>query len=100
MRLVTKIIKQSKVVEVEEMVFSEEFTAITDMKNVRTVRARSEYKNSSGEVIGTEEYEISGTWYDLLMSESPEFAPGKPANEYRETDLWHIIELIHTENDL
>lgn len=39
---------------------------------------------------------IGGDKYALLMSESPEFAPGKPVNEYREIDLWHIIDLIRS----
>ncbi len=37
---------------------------------------------------------IQGEFYELIMSESPDFAPGKPANEYREADLWHVIDLV------
>lgn len=99
MRLSTKTIKQAKVVQVEESAYSEEFTSIIEMKNAKTIRAVSDYKNASGKVIGSEEYEISGEWYELLMSESPKFAPGKPVNEYREADLWHVISLIQ-ENQL
>lgn len=51
-------------------------------------------KNKNGDVVKTESYEIIGEHYDLLMSESPGFADGKPANEYRESDLWYIIDML------
>lgn len=45
-------------------------------------------------LINPEYYTIDGENYNLLMSADPEFAPGKPENEYREVDLFHLIDKI------
>lgn len=50
--------------------------------------------SENNELEKIENYVIKGAYYDLLMSESPNFAPNKPLNEYREEDLWYIIDLI------
>ncbi|MEF2243968.1 hypothetical protein V1L65_03380 [Paenibacillus sp. IITD108] len=51
-------------------------------------------KDEQDEVIRSEQVAISGTMYELLMSENPSFAPNKPQNEYREVDIWYIVDLI------
>lgn len=48
-------------------------------------------------IVGNKSYSITGTKYDLLMSQSPEFSPNKPLNEYREVDLWYMIDQIRNE---
>ncbi|MER2057237.1 MAG: hypothetical protein ABTA16_00355 [Niallia sp.] len=40
---------------------------------------------------------IEGEYYDLLMSQSSEFTEGKPLNDYREHDLWYVIDLKRNE---
>lgn len=44
--------------------------------------------------IANENYAITGDNYKILMSANPSFAPQKPADEYRDEDLWHIIDKI------
>lgn len=42
---------------------------------------------------------IDGENYELLMSESPEFALGKPANDFRIEDLWYMIDKVRLVGD-
>lgn len=60
----------------------------------RTVDVTVGYYNSDYKLIATKAFFINGQLYDKLMSESPDFAPGKPLNEYREQDLWFIIDQL------
>lgn len=51
--------------------------------------------DSSGEFLVPqqyESYEITGDDFTELMSASPTWAPGKPANTYRNEDLWIFID--------
>lgn len=50
------------------------------------------YLSDTGRELDTKRVLIQGTYYDALMSEFPEFSPTKPAHEYREVDLWFIID--------
>ncbi|MER2057309.1 MAG: hypothetical protein ABTA16_00715 [Niallia sp.] len=47
--------------------------------------------------VAEDKYTIDGEKYELLMSESPDFAPGKPKDDYRKEDLYYIIDLIRAE---
>jgi hypothetical protein len=81
-------------VEVNKLATTEELVSIMETKLNRLVQVRVHIKDGHGEVIQNEAFDISDENYDLLMSESPSFAPGKPLNEYREQDIWHVIDLI------
>lgn len=52
------------------------------------------YYTDNGEIIDKKSYQVTGTYYDLLMSDSPSFAPGKPSNDFRRDDLGYIIDKI------
>ena len=45
-------------------------------------------------ILAEDSYVIVDDFYDLLISDSPEFAPGKPADEFRNDDLLYIVRLI------
>ncbi|WP_331697658.1 hypothetical protein [Paenibacillus sp. IITD108] len=64
------------------------------MKPTKTIEVLIHLKDEQDEVIRSEQVAISGTMYELLMSENPSFAPNKPQNEYREVDIWYIVDLI------
>lgn len=53
-----------------------------------------QYLKEDGSFIHSETYLVEGENYTLLMSTDSCFAPGKPENEYREIDLWCIIDKI------
>ncbi|MFB9324287.1 hypothetical protein, partial [Cryptosporangium minutisporangium] len=70
---------------------TEHLTSINNYKEARTLVATVKYHDRDDLEIGQRTWYITGENYDLLMSESPDFAPGKPENEYREVDIWYII---------
>lgn len=76
---------------------TEHLISISEYKESHTVVAVVQYRDSSGADIGQRKWYITGDHYTLLTSESPDFAPGKPANEYREIDLWYIIDKLEEE---
>jgi len=81
---------------VEQSVSSatEEITTIVEDKSKSYINVGITFKDSDSNTIGTENVMIVGDHYTLLMSANPEFATSKPENEYRESDLWYIIDLI------
>lgn len=87
------IIKKSVVETTETATLAEIAKYDTDI-NFRTVNVKVQYKKDDGTVLSEEFFTIFGDNYDLLMSESPEFAPGKPENDYRVSDLEYVIKKI------
>ena len=94
MRTSNKEFQKADTVITTKQAVSEEITAIKELKPSKYVEVTTDFKDSTGAVIHTDTTIIRDEKYDLLMSESPPFAPGKPALEYREVDLWHIIDMI------
>ena len=98
MRDTNKVIIKYEQQSTEIVATKEELIYIGENKELGIVECTIHYKDVDGNVIGNEFVEITGEKYGLLMSASPSFAPSKPENEYREEDLWYIIDLIRTEN--
>lgn len=96
MRLTTKIIKIPKTILEEVEIINEELAFIAENKEHRQITVKVSLLDNRGEIRGAEDYEVSGDYYSLLMSANPEFAPNKLANEYRESDIWYIIDLINS----
>lgn len=80
--------------DVEQSVAYEVIQVIHENKIMKTISLEIEYFDDEMMPIFKEQKLIEGDFYHKLMSESPEFAPGKPENEYRELDLWYIIDQI------
>lgn len=99
MREVNREVGVIKVVSIteNETVIKEVINSINEQKPNRFVAVDVALLGEQDKIIKHEHYEIEGEKYNLLMSESPSFAQGKPANEYRESDLWYIIDLIRAE---
>lgn len=76
-------------------VTNEEFVRIVEDKAEETIMCIVN-AYSGIELVETKSIIINGDKYSLLMSGSPTFATGKPANEYREIDLWYVIDLIRS----
>lgn len=96
MRTCTKEFTSHKYVPVTELATGEELLTIAEDKQLGQVVVTVGYKNAEGTILGTEELAITGDNYELLTAESPSFTPGKPANEYREADLWYIIDKMRS----
>ncbi|WP_312093805.1 hypothetical protein [Niallia sp.] len=88
-----------KTVMENKLAVKEELNSICEYKDQKSVSIDVYYRDSNDKVIGTQSYAITGEKYDLLMSESPDFAVGKLQNEYRESDIWYVIDLIRKEQE-
>lgn len=91
----TMLIEKYEVSKAQVTVCTEEFLEVRENKLSRQIDVLIAYKNEHEEIIKQEQKVITGRNYELLMSASPDFAPNKPLNEYREQDLWHVIDMIH-----
>lgn len=96
MRAINKEFLQTKVVTSNVIANNESINYISENKTDKVISLEVVYKRDE-EIVSSEFYQINDNMYDLLMSESPPFAVGKPKNEYREIDLWHIIDLLRGE---
>ena len=75
-------------------VVKEEIVSICEYKQDKFVAVTVAKYDSDNNNVAVENYVIKGDNYDLLMSANPSFAPQKPANEYREADLWYVIDQV------
>lgn len=94
MREVSKTVNVSKTVQEAIVVTREEIISILDDKTNKHIHVKINLVDASSNTVLIEEYGIDGDKHSLLMSANPSFAPNKPENEYREEDLWYIIDLI------
>lgn len=88
--------QETRLVEVPVKAVNEEFHYINEFKTDKYIDVCTVYLDSEGNAVKYSYYKVDGENYDYLMSQSPDFANGKPENEYREEDLWYIIDLIKT----
>lgn len=96
MRQSNNVFTTSEYVTTTRTAASEYIVVCYENKDNKYVSVVVNYLDENNIVIGEKRFDITGDHYDLLMSESPDFAPGKPLNEYREVDLFYIIDLIDT----
>ncbi|MFS0657337.1 hypothetical protein AB1L07_01765 [Niallia alba] len=60
----------------------------------RVVDVNIGYYDSSQNEISREYISITGEHYEMLMSESPDYAPNKPAGDCRREDIWYVLGLM------
>lgn len=84
-------------VKVTKMAINKQLSQITEDKINRNIIVNIHYLDSENNLISGERIVIEGKNYDLIMSVNPDFAPGKRENEYREDDLWYVIDKIKSE---
>ena len=99
MRTVSIPIQIEKVVSVTEMATQDDLTIVNKNKNDKTIYVVRELRDNNGKVIRSSEHNIKDDYYELLMSESPDFAPGKPLNDCREEDIFYILDLMMSEDN-
>lgn len=94
MRESQKIITKSRTEIVTDNIqsFSEEIVRISENKTDKTIEVLIVFNDNNGNIIDRESVVIKNENYELIMSAFPVFAPSKPANEYREKDIWYIID--------
>lgn len=97
MRATSIDVQLSKAITVTDQATSENIVSIYERKRAGDILVGVEYINAAGDVIKEGTYEIRGDKYELLMSANPPFAPNKLRNEYREEDIWYVIDQIRAE---
>lgn len=97
MRVINESISLQQILVVERTAVSEEIVSIYEHQIDRFVNVTTTLRDAEGAIIQSRVHEIKGPFYDMLMAASSQDGPGKPENEYREFDLWRVIELIKSE---
>lgn len=97
MRSINKSFTKTEIIEKPVVATKEEIIRINEDKIVKEIIVSVNFKDNN-ELISNETIKIDNEMYDLLMSESPDFAQGKPLNEYRESDLFYVIDLIRADS--
>lgn len=87
-----------KPILINGLIVKEDFKEINENKLYKLISVTVQQFDNEDYMIREIQHTIEGDKYELLMSESPDFAAGKPKNEYREIDLWYVIDLIREEN--
>lgn len=96
MRSSSEVVKKLVSVEQSINIASERIIQINEDKISMQIVATYGLYDVQDMLIEQRSCVIQGEHYVLIMAKSPDFAPGKPANEYRESDLWYVIDLIMT----
>lgn len=84
----------SKKVEMLVEATREAFLIISENKVLKEIFLTIGIYDAAGGLLRKDQYLISGKHWDVLMASSPPEFLSKPENEYRESDLWHIVDLI------
>ncbi|WP_211750244.1 hypothetical protein [Paenibacillus sp. Marseille-Q4541] len=95
MRNSNTLISYTEVQVLKKNAHKEGFIIINEDKTAKIIRLTIGYYDENETLLETRDCIVSSENYELLMSNSPDFAPGKPENEYREQDLWYIIDKIY-----
>lgn len=94
MRTSSKVIKKIVSTEQNINVATERIIEINENKINNRIIVTYGFYDEQGAMIEQKSCIIQDSLYELIMSDSPDFAPGKPENEYRESDLWYIIDML------
>jgi len=97
MREVNKTIEVNSIVKVNKTIKYEDITMYSVNTQNKVITAILSSKDEQQTEINSENFEITGDNYNLLMSDSPSFAPGKPSDDFRREDLFYIIDKIRDE---
>ena len=82
---------------VNTVAVKEEIVSICEYRQDGSIGVSIAKYDDSNNNIANEHYAIRGDNYKILISANPRFAPQKPADTYREDDLWYIIDKIRNE---
>lgn len=94
MRKVGIEIERKITTTVRDIAVKEDFQYINHYKSNSYAEISTVFFNDKDEPIQHNYYEITGELYELLMSDSDMFPPGKIKGEFRDEDLWCIVDKI------
>lgn len=93
MRNSSRVFSVPKTINVDVVSRNERIMRLVENRELGTIEVTTGFYDETEALIGGASYFLSGDKYQLLMSASPTFAPGKPQGEYREIDLWHVLSM-------
>ena len=96
MRTTNRTVDKLTTITVTEVGITEEFIYRQDFPLQKLYMTRTRLLNDNNEMVEEQDINITGDDYDLLMSQSPEFSPGKVAGDCREEDVWYMVDLIRS----
>lgn len=79
---------------VTKVATKQDFSYINKNKELRLINFEVISLSDDGEILERKAYQLNDADYDLIMSDSPDFAPGKPVNDFREADLFYMIDKL------
>lgn len=85
--------KQREIVVLAQQTHEDIISTSHDKMSKRLAFTVNLYRED-GSLINPESYLIEGEDYNYLMSVDPAFTEGKPENDYREVDLWCMVDKI------
>ncbi|ASS66542.1 hypothetical protein [Paenibacillus sp. RUD330] len=94
-----KVYNKQTVTHIPTRVHHETFTIIYENKDTQTVDVTVGFFDENEVNVGGKRYVITGNYYALLMAANPPYSPNKQKNEYREADLFYIIDLMDSEEE-
>lgn len=97
MRTINKTYTINKVVTETVTAVREDIVTYSVDREQKFVYVKTSCKDVDNNEVDSQELKIIGENYDLLMSESPDFAQGKPENDFRECDLFYVIDKVRSE---
>lgn len=93
-RNVGKKVRITETVEVEKTVTQEKITAIFTRPDSKEIEVTLGLLDEGGAEIAKKFISIASQDYDLLFSDDPFFETGKSSGNYRESDLWKVIDKV------
>jgi hypothetical protein len=79
---------------VPEKTVQEEMISMTVDFNSEIISLIMGELDSDGKVVSHRVVNLDQQAYGMLMAESPEWAKGKPANDFRRTDVVKVMDLL------
>lgn len=99
MSISNKVFNLSKTIIEQRIANRREVIIKTNNRDSGIYEVTINYYDSQG-FIASVFITIFGEYYDLLMSQSPEFAPGKPENECRDEDIFYVLDKMESEQQI
>jgi hypothetical protein len=98
MRQISKDYLVDQVIKVKEIAVKEDFVSICEYPLLKIVNVEIGYFSSKGTILDKTNYTVSGSNYDLLMTNLNAVSTEKAIREVREREIWRIIDIIRGES--
>lgn len=95
MRDVNIVLSFPKVIQEKRVASKEEIIKKDEDKVNKMVTVTTRLYDTDNQFLTDRMFQIIGSDYDFLMSDSPDFNEGKTKDNYRDEDLFVVIDLLN-----